>query len=445
MRKALIVSYHFPPDIAVGGLRSSRLMRSLPDFAWDPMVLTVKADMRGQTLDPERLEGLNTDSIFRTRDLPNLSGWYRAAKSLLAKHPVRQESSVQEASDSSSETLPMTLKRYIVSLFIFLPDAQKTWALLSAWTAVRLIRREKVDCIITSAPPASVHFVGLIAKAFTNVKWIADFRDPWLESLDARPPSTRSRASDAIERRMEAAVVKHADRVLTTTPRMAEAMRLRYSQFPQKTPVCVTNSFDNSKFQTTGAVEKYATFTITYAGTLYEGRTPEPLFAAIGGLIREGHIKESDVRIKLVGDCGFIDGIPTMSVAKRHGVEGVVEILDAVPHAEAVRIMQKSHLLLVISPELHRLIVPAKLYDYLGAGSRVVALAEPGATTDLIQETGSGECFSLSDVAGLRSHVHRLITTASVAWTPNAASLQRFSSREMTARFARELTAVCAQ
>ena len=139
---------------------------------------------------------------------------------------------------------------------------------------------------------------------------------------------------------------------------------------------------------------------------MYKGRTPEPLFAAIGGLIREGHIKESDVRIKLVGDCGFIDGIPTMSVAKRASWSGR---RGRNPRCGSSRRGRSDyaefHLLLVISPELHRLIVPAKLYDYLGAGSRWL-LAEPGATTDLIQETGSGECFSLSDVAGLRSHVH---------------------------------------
>ncbi|MBK6523219.1 MAG: hypothetical protein IPG08_13345 [Sphingobacteriaceae bacterium] len=44
----------------------------------------------------------------------------------------------------------------------------------------QLSTKNKVDVIISSGPPHSMH---LIAKALKqdhpNIKWIADFRDPW--------------------------------------------------------------------------------------------------------------------------------------------------------------------------------------------------------------------------------------------------------------------------
>jgi Glycosyl transferase 4-like domain len=446
-KKVLIASYYFPPDSAVGGLRAEKFVRELPAFGWEPVVLTVKG--RGDDLppDPERLEGLSSFAIVRTRELPGWTNLYLWIKSRIRKRgsvrppALRNANSVNAA--AQAQGLGSSLKRYVVSLLVLLPDQEKGWSLFAAITAVRLIRKRHVDCVITSAPPMSLHFIGLLVKALTDAKWIADFRDPWLESLDGRPAAARSSLADAIEAVMERSVVKHADIIVTTTDRMAEALRERYRELGEKKVVCLPNSIDSDKFASV-APPKYEPFTITYAGTLYEGRTPEPLFQAVGRLIREGRISAAQIRIKLVGQCALIEGVDTRVVARRHGVESVVEVAAPLPYSDVIRIMQQSHLLLVLSPAHHRLAIPAKLYDYLGSGSKILGIAEAGAATDLIDETNSGRWFSHADVDGLSDYLASVIASREFASLKNdAASFRRFDVSFLAGHLAEHMSSLC--
>jgi glycosyltransferase involved in cell wall biosynthesis len=273
------------------------------------------------------------------------------------------------------------------------------------------------------------------------VRWVADFRDPWIDMLPHWFADTRSTLSDRIERWMERQVVRRADKVVTTTERMRAAMRARYPKLPPDRFLTIPNSIDSDRLCTLAATPaaKYPQFTITYAGALYFGRTPEPLFLAVSDLVRAGRIAESELRIKLVGRCHEVDGTPTAEVASRYGLTAVVEILDAVPYDEVIPILQKSHLLLVLAPDGHQLVVPAKVFDYLGAGSRILALAEPGATADVISETGSGRSFPYADVAGMREYLYALMRQpGGRESTVSPAALARYDARQLTGRLASE-------
>jgi glycosyltransferase involved in cell wall biosynthesis len=408
--RVLLASYHFPPDAAVGGLRAAKFARTLPDSGWQPYVLTVRDDLRDQGLDESRLTGLESVPVVRTGELP------RIIETLVGLAKLGQRNGAEAAvpavraeGSARGESVKARLTRWVVSLLLLLPDEKKNWALCAAAAAVRLIRRHQIDWVVTSGPPFSVHVIGLAAKRVTRARWLADFRDSWIDMLPDRFPHIRSRLSDRMERWMEAAVVNYADRVVTTTERMRDAMAARYPSLPAGKFVCIPNSIDTERLQFTDRIEKYEPFTITYTGVLYFDRTPEPLFRALSNLIESGKASPADVRVKLVGQCRHIDGVETRMMASRYGLEDVVEVIDRVPYAEAVRIMRRSHLLLMLAPERHRLVLPAKIFDYLGSGSAILAIAETGATADFMAETRCGRCFSARDVEGLTDYLESLL------------------------------------
>jgi glycosyltransferase involved in cell wall biosynthesis len=456
-RRLLIVSYYFPPDAAVGGLRVSKFARCLRAFNWRPFVLTVTDDARDQGLDRERLRGLEDVTIVRTRALPGLLPIFVGLKSLARRvattargrrgapmaAPATPSNRAPQRDAAAPEGVVERLKRYFVSLVVLLPDDKKKWALSAAYATVRTIRAHRIECVVTSSPPASLHLAGLVARALTGVKWVADFRDPWIETLmHERKPETRSWAGDRLERWMETLVMTRADKVVVTTARLRDSLRQRYPMVPADRFTTVPNSIDTDKFPT-GVVEKYEPLTITYAGTLYIDRTPEPLFKVVGDLIRAGVAKPTDIRIKLLGHCRTVDGVDTTAIAARHGVESSVEILDFVPHSRAIEIMQRSHLLLVLAPRHHEHIVPAKMYDYLGSGSQVLALAEEGATTDLMAETNCGRWFSLADADGLRDYLRTLLQARAYRHLKNdPTAFSKYDATYLTGQLAREMDAL---
>jgi glycosyltransferase involved in cell wall biosynthesis len=58
------------------------------------------------------------------------------------------------------------------------------------------------------------------------------------------------------------------------------------------------------------------------------------------------------------------------------GLENIVSIAGQVPYAESLRAMARADILLLLDSPGRRAGVPAKLYEYLGAGRPILALAE---------------------------------------------------------------------
>ena len=160
-------------------------------------------------------------------------------------------------------------------------------------------------------------------------------------------------------------------------------------------------------------------------------------------LVRTGVVVPDAIRIKLIGHCQEVDGLPTMAMVSRYGLDGIVEISEPIPYAEVVHIMRRSHLLLALAPERHRLLVGAKMYDYLGSGSALLVLADPGATADLVAQTGCGRCFGSDDVDGVKSYLASIIKDGSFRrLRTDPSAFAAFSARRLSGRLAEEMMKV---
>ncbi len=417
LKRILLISYHFPPDNAVGGLRIARFSRYLPSFGWEPIVLTIK-DSHRDRLDRSRMKDVKDVMILQTAVLPGIKDVYLWSKRIVSfvlrkkDHKRKEEikSIVHSApTENKKETVIQKVKRYFISLFIFLPDQSKNWVMPAVLRAFYEIKNRKIDCMLTSGPPDSSHLVGLLAKKMTGTMWIADFRDPWTDDFLNRSPLSRSALSDRIEKWMEKQVIRNADAVLTTTKQLKRLLQDKYQIESRDKFLYIPNGVDTVNIQCERQPKNYAKYTITYAGTLYQGRNPVPVFEAIRNLIVNGRIGSDEISLKLIGNCDLIEGRPTVEVIRDYGLDNIVEVSGFVPYNEAIQVMRRSHLLLLVVPSNHYLCIPAKIYDYFGTGTRILAVTEDGATRELINETKSGECFSPIDIYGISEHIYRLM------------------------------------
>ncbi|NWF73540.1 MAG: glycosyltransferase [Nitrospirae bacterium] len=444
-KKVLLISYHYPPSVEVGGLRCANFSRHLPQFGWIPYVLTLKDEYLDRA-DPEKLNYVGSVKIFKAGLMPTLSSGYvgikRTAQRLfgksnepnnLAENPARPGT----RSGRVAETLPRRLRRYILS-FLSLPDEQRNWVLPAVIQGIRIIKREQIDCILTSSPPYSVNLVGWLLKLITGVRWIADFRDPWMTGGSKKLYMTCA-ASLRIERWLERRVVQKADLVVANTEMLCEIFKKAYgSQLPDRF-VCITNGFDGEFFSGFDHAEKEKVFTIIYTGTLYFGRTPEPLFQAVHELIQEGRIDAQAIRIRLVGHCQVINGRPTGEIVHSYQLDGIVEVLEPVSYNRAIEMVRQSQLALLLAPN-QPYQIPAKAYDYMGIGTRILALAENGATCDLVRSTGVGVAFGPSDTAGIKEYLLRSVKDDCLSiQSKNKGPVSEYEIQSLTRRLARYL------
>ena len=189
-RFVLLITYHFPPSAAVGGMRMANFARWLSAFGWEPQVLTIQ-DKNIEHIDQERLRDFEGVKIHKVGVLPTVVGMYAVMKNRLfpyAKNVFLSETGLNTPSGSDpacNETLSRRLKRYLLSFSIF-PDHESGWIIPASLAAIRHIRRQRIRWIVTSCPPYSVHLIGLAVKMITGTRWVADFRDPWMTTGSKR-------------------------------------------------------------------------------------------------------------------------------------------------------------------------------------------------------------------------------------------------------------------
>lgn len=407
-KKILLISYHFPPNSAVGGARAANFAKRLPDYGFDTLVLTVK-DRYIERIDTERLKGVEKIRVIKAGKLP------RVTQLVLALRPWKKRSASAKQAPApaiatppspGSESIKDRLRRYIKS-FLMLPDLERNWILPVFLKGFKAIRSEKIDCIISSCPPYSAHLAALLLKAATGVRWVADFRDPWMITGSKRLYQTCA-LSLMIDRWMERTVIRNADMAMFNTLKMRDEYEKRYGGGVKKF-LYVPNGFSPEEFSFLKGLGKYDRFTLTHAGSLYMGRTPEPVFMAVKRLIDDGKVRPEDINIKLVGGGALLNGRPADQVISSYGLSSVVEVVETVPYRKALEMIGRSHLALLLAPE-QPYQVPAKVYDYMGSGTGILALAGEGATYDMINAADAGRAFHPADIKGIADFIYDCFT-----------------------------------
>ena len=340
LRRALIVTFHFPPSSASGSFRMLGFARHLPRAGWEAVVVAPPR-MPWEAVDPELLRQVPPETILHRVSYPH--------------------------------------SRISMPLRLWAPWT--TW-LVKAWPAcVRAVRRDRSEVVLTSGPPHLVHILGLLVKRRFGIPWVADFRDPWIACT---PHQSGGTWHDRVEARLERAVMHRADRIIVNAPNACDALRQEFPEAAGRMTV-ITNGFDPERFPPP-AVTDGDFFTITHSGQLLIDRDPRPFLAAVRTWVAGRPAGARPVRVAFFGHHDS-DGLA--AVYQSRSLEGVLTIQGQIPYAESLAAMVRSDILLLLDSPRRRIGVPAKLYEYLGAGQPVLALCEAdGDTAWVLRESG---------------------------------------------------------
>ena len=451
-RRVLIVTFNWPPDTSIGGVRPVKLVAQLKAQGWEPIILTVH-DRYYEQIDLKLIESAAGPIVIRTRCLPNFPRLYVATRSFLSRLMARSKgpSPIQNGGTEPVQNVAGSgrsgkLRRILLSI-LYTPDENIGWLPFGLWQALKAVRKYRVSCIISTGPPFTAHIVALLTRVLSRVSWIADFRDPWAMS-EMRPSESTSGVSDWVNTRIERAVVHRADRVVCVTPFMTQWYREHYPELPNGHWETITNGFSAGEFEAVAETPLSAKFTISYLGSIEYERTPELLFQAVRDLCREGLMKRQDVEIRLVGKCHEVRGRPMTELIATYELNDIVTIVRAIPRREALKEMRQAHVLLLLAPN-QRLQIPGKAYEYIGANRRILAITEQdGATADVIWSV-DGAVVSQNDVTEMKKVLETWYGEFRSGLGPQGKPSQpeavsaEFEWSRLGTRYARILGAVC--
>lgn len=419
MKKVLIITYYWPPSGGAGVQRWLKFAKYLPEFGWQPVILTV--DPRYASY-PQRDESLShevgPDCLVYTTKSFELYNFYKLVSG-------KKEVPYGGFANESKEGLLQKISKFMRGNFL-LPDPRKGWNKYALKKAAELISEFTIGTVVTTSPPHSTQLIGLKLKQKFNIRWIADLRDPWTD-IYYYNQFKHTALARRIDLNYERKVIEQADLLITVSEDVkrifAEKSRL---PIDAKTAV-IPNGFDEEDFRIT-SVPAESRKVITYTGTISEAY-PVDCFLEALCLLSEN--LKSHLLIRFVGK------VPPSVVRKFRSTGLEVELVGYVDHPKSIEYLFRSDLLLLVIPKVanNRGILTGKFFEYLASQKPVLAIGPvDGDLAKIIRETQCGKLFGYQDSNGmLRFIQEKLERPAAVT---NSEIANRYSRKELTRRIA---------
>ncbi len=369
MRRVLMIAFQFPPFSGSSAIqRTLRFVQHLPRHGWEPLVLSAW---------PPAYESTSDD--------------------LLAAVPANVVVERAPALDAARHFA--IGGRY--PGFLARPDRWVSWLVGGMIAGRRMIARYQPQVLWSTYPIATAHSLGARLQRLSGLPWVADFRDPMAQ--DGYPPDPATwRAFDRIERE----TVQSACRCVFTTPGAAAMYRARYPDAGARMCV-IENGYDEETFEAVECGQTQAPLTngrltLLHSGVVYpEERDPTHLFAALARLKADGTAARIPfvIRFRSSGHDALL-----AALAQRFGVADLIELLPALPYADALAEMLRADALLVLQASNCNQQIPAKVYEYLRAGRPVLGLTDPrGDTAATLRAAGVHTITPLDDPSAIET------------------------------------------
>ncbi|HUF70786.1 MAG TPA: glycosyltransferase family 4 protein [Longimicrobiales bacterium] len=383
--KILLLSYHYPPASAVGGLRARRIAESFRQRGAD--VFVVAGPLEDGAIEPDDRVRRVTPSLDLRAHYLRLRGRHNGDRNAAGS----ADATKLEPQWTPPERTPF-LKRQISSA-LWLPDDRQGWILPVAARATEIVRREGIDLVYSTAPPFSALLAALLVKRRTGVRWAIELRDPWTDN-PSKPAFVRSAWSDAIERWLERRCLDRADHVVAVTDSVSVKLRERVAGNDDRV-ITVRNGIERfvPAREAARPIRR-----IVYVGNLYQDRDPRPFLRAVARLKAAGRL-DAGLRIDFIGDCRWLLGISIERFVAEHGLESNVTFTDPIPHDACLERMRDADMLLLLA-QRQPLQVPNKLYEYLGMRRPILAFADAGGETTRMLNRVGGHCTIDPDADG---------------------------------------------
>jgi glycosyltransferase involved in cell wall biosynthesis len=261
-------------------------------------------------------------------------------------------------------------------------------------------------------------------KAQLNVKWIADFRDPWT-TIGYHKDLKLTKSSIQKHELLEQNVLQSADQIIVTSTVTKQEFAFKTQQ-----PITViTNGYDTYAIE---RPEKDQRFTIAHIGSLLSERNPTQLWDALRELIAENEAFKTAFQLNLIGVVSD-DVLQTLSHCQ---LDDYVNVVGYVNHEEAMQFQMQSQVLLLIEidSQVSKAIIPGKLFEYMVSNTPILAIGpQESDVEDIIKTTNTGHYFYYNEKQQIKSQIllyFNAYKTNSLQTQP--IGLQKYSRRELT-------------
>lgn len=386
LKNVVIVAPDFTPSSYPPALRARFFAQHLPEYGWNPIVLTTDPRNYESAFDPENEKLLDpTLEVVRTAALS--VNWTRKLG----------------FTDISLRTL---------------------WP---HWRALNQIcRQRKVDLIFISVPPNFPIVLGRLARARFGIPYILDYNDPIITDHYSRLPRAKRPPKWAVVRTLygilEPFALKHVDQIVGVADSYMAGLFSNYPWLQGTKATPIPFGAEPKDFEHVRAHPRMnpvfdpndGYFHISHVGSggPEMGNVLRAFFKGIQNLRKGSPELFKKVRMHFVGTTyaskaeGLYQILPS---AREFGLEDIVEERpQRVPYLEAIQILLDSNALVIVGSEAPHY-TASKIFPYILAAKPLLAvLHEKSHAGKLLQELGAGRAVTFGASRPLSSIVEEI-------------------------------------
>jgi Glycosyl transferases group 1 len=434
--RVLFLAQHFPPAGGSVG-RNVATARYLPEFGYEPLVLTAPRDSGGRWAPPderliERLEGVRVQRVRGPAPTPPTG-----LTASLARWTERR------------------------------PLAAKWWVESAIEACASLEGR--FDILLASLIPYETAEAASVIARQLEIPWVADLEDPWaLDEMRVHPTTINHR----IDRRRMLRGLSTASALIMNCPEAAARVRREFPTFGDKIVPSITHGFSREDYTGPLPQRSDGAFRIVHTGALHtelgrDHRRSRRVRRLLGGtsldvdILTRSHVYllEAIERIGVtrpeLGRRIELHLAGTLTDADREVASRYPQVRahGHLPHEETVELARSADLLFVPMHELpegsRAGIVPCKTYEYLATGRPILAAVPDGDARDLLARFARVSISRPSDVPAMVEAISQRVADqagASVIAPSHAEEelLATYERRYLTGRIAGVLDEVLA-
>jgi glycosyltransferase involved in cell wall biosynthesis len=415
--KILIITYYWPPAGGPGVQRWLKFVKYLPDFGIQPVVY-IPENPTYPIIDKILVKEVSEKAII-------------IRHKIIEPYQIASFFSKNKTKKISSGIIPNKKKQsFLDKLFLlirgnlFIPDARVFWVKPSVRFLEKYIAENSIDTIVTSGPPHSLHLIGLELKQKTNVKWIADFRDPWT-TIGYHKSLRLSNYASKKHKFLEHKVLNAADNIIVTS----KTTKTEFEAITLKPIEVITNGYD---IEDTDKQDLDAKFSLAHIGSFLSERNPAILWESLVALLSEIPDFNKHLEIKLIGAVSQ----EVLETITQFGLNPYLNNLGYVSHADAIAHQKKSQALLLIEidSEETRSIIPGKLFEYMVSGRPVIAIGPIHSDfEEIISHTNTGVFLHYSEKKKLKNVILDYYNQyLEGKLKSNGVGLQKYSRKSLT-------------
>jgi len=301
-------------------------------------------------------------------------------------------------SEGKENTLMQSAMIWVRGNF-FIPDARKFWIKPSISYLSDYVKQHKIDAVISTGPPHSMHLIAMGLKQKFKLPWIADFRDPWTQ-IDFYSQLKLSSWADNKHKKLEREVLTIANKVVTVSPTCGTDLE----KLGNRKVDVITNGFDTDDFIFDKDLKILDGFLFHHIGALNKDRNPYTLWKVLGDLSKEHADLKRDLIIKFTGKTDVI----AFEGLKQNGILDNAQKTDYLPHSEVVKLMAQSPILLLPlnNTPNNGGVLSGKLFEYLAAKRPIFGIGLPDAdAAAILKSTQAGIMVHFDDYEGTKKAV----------------------------------------